>query len=288
MAKDFSVQVATEFVNTSEGKIRLLVRRVSPLVPWIVLWPGQGDPAESLYVLLELAGESHLNIAVFDPPGHGLSDEPQTDYSQRSQQIVWESVLEHLEIERAYIGGYSYGAYSAAMCGGALAERVRGLILIEGGYLTMEQKNVTWQAETELIIEDRRAYRFDSWDEALEVIKSRVSTWTDHDEAEFYAAMVQRDGVVQQRMTEATIMYMEQALDRYSTAVFTGLTCPILLLHSILPPEKTEMRARGLVLFHEHAPHARTVPIPNCGHVIGDHLPFVMDRMVEFIRSTQE
>ncbi len=99
-----------------------------------------------------------FNIAVFDPPGHGLSD----------------------------------GAYSAAMCIGALADRIMGLILIEVGYLTMKQKGKTAESEIGDILEWMRTFHFDSWDKALEAIKSEVIPWTEYDEAEFYASLVER------------------------------------------------------------------------------------------------
>lgn len=147
----------------------------------------------------------------------------------------------------------------------------------------MEQKGVTLESETEDILESMRTYRYETWDEALDAIKSEATTWTDYDEAEFYAAMVERDNAVVLRMTETTIIQMEEALAGYSTELLDGVTCPILLLHSTLPPEKAEMRARGLTMFHDYAPNASIVPIPNCGHTLKEHLPFVMDKIIEFI-----
>lgn len=280
-----SLKVVTQFVETEEGNIRIILRHASPSDPWLVLSPGQGDAAESLLVLLELAETHHLNIAVFDPPGHGLSDDPRTDYSPKSQLVVWQSVLQHLPVERAYIGGYSYGAYSATMCSGALGEQILGLILVEGGYLTMEQKRETLESETKKILEDMRAYRYDSWDEALEAIRSQSPTWSDFDTAQFHVSMVERNGAIVPRMTETTVRQMEQALADYSADVLDGVSCPILLLHSTLPPEKADMRTLGIDVFHARAPHAAIVPIPNCGHSIEEHLPFVMDQLAKFIHD---
>lgn len=261
MLKNLLTEIDTEIVNTSEGNIRVLVRRTSSQYPWLILSPGQGDAAESLLILFELVRDQQLNIAVFDPSGHGLSDEPRTDYSPKSQEVVWESLLNHLEVKQAFIGGYSYGAYSASICSRALAERITGLILIEGGYLTMKQKGETVDSETKSIIESMRTYQYDSWDAARQAIQAQVSPWTDYDEAEFYASLVERDDVIVLRTTENTIRQMERTLGEYSTDVLEGLTSPILLLHSTLPSEKAEMRKDGLTLFHHHAPHARIVPV---------------------------
>lgn len=283
MTKNVLSEIDTEIVDTSEGTIRVLVHRTSSEYPWLLLSPGQGDAAESLLILFELIRGQHLNVAVFDPLGHGLSDEPRTDYSPKSQLVVWESLLNHLQVERAFIGGYSYGAYSASVCSHALKERIAGLILIEGGYLTMKDKGETVESETESIIEWMRTFRYDSWDGARQAVQSQVSPWTSYDEAEFNASVVEQDGVIVLRTTEYTIVQMEQALGEYSTDVLEGLTTPILLLHSTLPPEKAEMRKNGLRLFRHHAPHARIVPIPNCGHTIKEHLPFVLNQILKFV-----
>lgn len=285
MIKNLLPEIGTEIVNTNEGTIRVLVHRTSSGYPWLILSPGQGDAAESLLLLFELIWDQPLNIAVFDPLGHGLSDDPRTDYSHKSQQVVWESLLNHLQVERAFIGGYSYGAYSASMCSHALEERIAGLILIEGGYLTMTDKGETVDSETKSIIEWMRTFRYDSWDAARQAIQAQVSPWTSYDEAEFKASIVDQDGVIMLRTTENTITQMEQTLGEYSTDVLEGLTTPIILLHSTIPPEKAEMRRTGLGLFRGHAPHARIVPIANCGHTIKEHLPFVMNQILEFIEE---
>lgn len=283
MLRGLPTGVETRHITTRETNIRILVRQVSSARPWVILSPGQGDSAESMLPLFESSMNHNINIVVFDPPGHGLSDEPLTDYSVKSQRIIWESVFDYLSINRAYIGGYSYGAYSAAMCGELIADRVAGLVLIEGGYLTMKQKGATVASETKEIIDWMNTLRFGSWDEAIESIRSQAHTWSDWDTAELYTSMVERDGVIEPRTTEKTIQQMEQTLGEYSTVVLREIKCPILLLHATLPIEKEDMRESGLASFRSHASHAKIVAIPNCGHTIKEHLHFVMTQLVEFI-----
>jgi pimeloyl-ACP methyl ester carboxylesterase len=276
----------TEFVTTTQGRIRLIVRRASPVDPWVVLAPGQGDSAESLCGLFESETTEPLNLAVFDPLGHGQSDDPPVDYSSASQGMVWRSVLDHLRAARAYIGGYSYGAYSAGMCSAALADRLSGLILIEGGYLTLSQKGETAESETAAIVEGMRTFHFDSWAAARAAIQSQTPTpWSALDDAEFHAAFVEAEGAVVPRVTEDTIRLMELALAAYSPSVLDSVTCPVLLLHATLPPERASMRAQGLAEFRRHARQTRMVPIPNAGHTIKEHLLFVLEHIAAFVRD---
>lgn len=147
----------------------------------------------------------------------------------------------------------------------------------------MTDKGETVDSETKSIIEWMRTFRYDSWDAARQAIQAQVSPWTSYDEAEFNASVVDQDGVIVLRTTENTITQMEQTLGEYSTDVLEQVTTPILLLHSTLPPEEAEMRRKGLGLFRDHAPHARIVPIPNCGHTIKEHLPFVVNQILKFV-----
>lgn len=283
MSKNLPSDVVAEFTSSRQGNIRIIYRRNSSEYPWLILAPGQGDAAESLLRAFDLTVNQRLNIAVFDPLGHGLSDNPKTDYSRESQQAVWEAILNYLDVKQAFLGGYSYGAYSAAMCARDMSDRIKGLVFIEGGYLTLEQQGDSVEAQTERILESLREFRFTSWEEALAAVKSYVTPWTEYDAAEFQVSMVEHDGIIQQRYDEETAIKMERALGMYSTAVLEGLTFPILLLHSTLPPEKADIRALGLASFHNHAPHSSIVPIPNCGHTIKEHLPFVMNQIMRFI-----
>lgn len=276
----------TEFVNTTQGRIRLVVRRVSGTDPWVVLAPGQGDSVESLFGLFESGTAPPLNLAVFDPLGHGQSDDPRIDYSPASQAVVWRGVLDHLRAARAYIGGYSYGAYSAGMCSAVLADRIHGLILIEGGYLTLSHKGETAESETAAIIEGMRTFHFETWAAARAAIQSQTSTpWSAVDDAEFHAAFVEAEGMVVPRVTEETIRLMEQTLAAYSPSELDRVTCPILLLHATLPPERASMRAQGLADFQRHAPQACLIPIPEAGHTIKEHLPFVLQHIAAFVRD---
>lgn len=147
----------------------------------------------------------------------------------------------------------------------------------------MKQKRATVESETKEIIDWMHTFRFGSWDEAIESIRSQAPTWSDWDTAELYASMVERDGIIVPRTTERTIRHMEKTLGEYSTVVLKEIKCPILLLHATLPIEKKDMRKSGLASCRTHAPHVKIVAIQNCGHTIKEHLNFVMTELAEFI-----
>ena len=278
-------KIVTEYVQMGDSKIRILLKKSDHIeAPWLVLWPGQCDAAESLFRVFDLTQHNPINIAVLDPPGHGLSDEP-LDYSLKSQQNVWESVLDRLEVTKAYIGGYSYGAYSAAMCSLALSKRVLGLVLVEGGYLAlgMGREDYTLESQIDRISASFRRRRYTSWEEARRVVKSKSPVWNEYDEAEFRLSMVEKDGFVIPRETEETMIMMEQAIAPFSPAVVDELTCPILILHATLPIGMNDIREAALAKFSQYAPQTQIVPIPNCGHTIKEHLPFVMREILTFI-----
>ncbi len=86
------------------------------------MWAGQID-----------AFAQHYRFIVWDPRGHGKSESP-PHREQYSQQISAEDLyglLDHLRIEKAYVGGLSMGGGIAARFALAHPERVAALLIID-------------------------------------------------------------------------------------------------------------------------------------------------------------
>ncbi|WP_395749876.1 alpha/beta fold hydrolase [Prosthecobacter sp.] len=92
--------------------------------------------------------QSH-RVIVMDCRGHGKSDKPQTDaeYGEAMVEDVV-SLLNHLDIRKAHIAGYSMGGMIALKTAVLHSERVQGLLLCGMGWL---QDGSTLQAFWERI-----------------------------------------------------------------------------------------------------------------------------------------
>jgi pimeloyl-ACP methyl ester carboxylesterase len=76
----------------------------------------------------------HLGIIAMDGRGRGLSTHapPPFDLTTASDDIA--RALDHLQVERAIVAGYSMGGWVAALFGVDHADRVERLVLVDGGF----------------------------------------------------------------------------------------------------------------------------------------------------------
>lgn len=110
-------------------------------------WParGAGDPAWTVVGIHGLTANHICWLSVADaltPPwrlvgydlrGRGDSDKPATGYSLATHDHDLLGLLDHLGVERALLMGHSLGAHVAVRFAAHHPERVRGLVLFDGG-----------------------------------------------------------------------------------------------------------------------------------------------------------
>ena len=70
-------------------------------------------------------------VTLFDLPGHGDSEMPETGYSPRALAGVLSELLDHLGIERAHLVAHSFGGSVALAFAVAHPERVKSLVLAD-------------------------------------------------------------------------------------------------------------------------------------------------------------
>src|SRR5690349_490468 len=111
-------------------------------------WSSRGVP---LILIHGLASQSHIfdlvapllarnkfRVIAFDQRGHGQSIKPEAgfDFQTVSEDLV--ALLDSLKIRRAILAGHSWGGNVALYFAATFPERVRGLVLIDGGFLDIQ------------------------------------------------------------------------------------------------------------------------------------------------------
>jgi pimeloyl-ACP methyl ester carboxylesterase len=96
----------------------------------LVLIHGYASSTYSWKDVFEPLAQSFHVIAV-DLKGFGFSGKPDGDYSRRAQAVLVEHLLQHLNIQKAWLGGNSMGGEVALNVALANPQRVAGLILID-------------------------------------------------------------------------------------------------------------------------------------------------------------
>ncbi|MGH7354050.1 MAG: alpha/beta fold hydrolase, partial [Candidatus Rokuibacteriota bacterium] len=82
--------------------------------------------------LADMLGDRHRLVA-YDLRGRGDSDKPATGYHLASHAGDLRGLLDHYGIERAIVMGHSLGAHIAVQFATLYPERVRKLVLFDGG-----------------------------------------------------------------------------------------------------------------------------------------------------------
>ncbi|MBC8030735.1 MAG: alpha/beta hydrolase [Pyrinomonadaceae bacterium] len=73
-----------------------------------------------------------FRVIAVDLKGFGFSGKPDGDYTRRAQAVLVGHLLDHLKIEKAWLGGNSMGGEVALNLAFQNPQRVAGLILIDG------------------------------------------------------------------------------------------------------------------------------------------------------------
>lgn len=272
----------TTFVRINGGQLRLLIKDEGH-DNWLVLWPGMGATAEEFISLLKQGYENGINVASFDPPGHGLSDEWQGDFTKDSIVEIWSSILSALNISKAFLGGHSYGAYAAIWSTSSFEKTIKGTILLDGGYLEpfsdTDFEEISRQNKS--ILESRT---FKSWTQFLKEERKTARDWNPDIEHMLSATMVETNGKIVPRVSLQALNQASFLSKEFSISSIHNTNVPILLLYSSLPRELHDERIQGIERLNKNVEKLEAVAVPNSGHdLLVDNQKFVIDKIISFI-----
>jgi len=134
-----------DYFTASDGvKIHYLTAGASG--SWVVLIHGYSDNAERMWFRTGIAPALAANhrIVALDNRNHGKSDKPQPGGTGRAQDVV--ELMDHLQIDRAHIHGYSMGG---AMTGQLLAMIPQRFITAGFGGSGIQEADPTLRAQAE-------------------------------------------------------------------------------------------------------------------------------------------
>jgi pimeloyl-ACP methyl ester carboxylesterase len=173
--------------------------------PLLLLMPGLTANAQCFGGLMAAGLAPRYRVLAVDLRGRGLSDKPATGYSirQHAEDIV--ALLDNLGVQKALIGGHSFGAFVALYLGAYFPERVEKLVLLDVAARLHPRTRELIQPSI-----DRLSKTFPNADEyvaAMKLLPQWQGFWDPHIEA-FYRAELQTnaDGSVQPITSAAAII----------------------------------------------------------------------------------
>jgi pimeloyl-ACP methyl ester carboxylesterase len=218
-------------------------------------WGGQG---EWLVCLHGLASQAHIwdlvaprltdafRVIAIDQRGHGLSDKPDSGYDWTTVSSDLDAILDALKIDRAVLAGHSWGGNVALQYAVDHRDRVRGLVLIDGGFLQVGDR-IDWPA-TEKFLEPP-----DLIGTPLDEFRAGMKLWMGaawSPEAEAITLQnfeVRADGTIAPRMRKSNHMQVVRAIwEHRPSELWAQVQCPVLMIPAV-PPEPHDERTRDVL-----------------------------------------
>jgi pimeloyl-ACP methyl ester carboxylesterase len=249
--------------------------------PPLVLIHGYTSSVYSWKEVFEPLSQNFHVIAV-DLKGFGFSGKPDGDYTRRAQAVLVAHLLEHLNIEKAWLCGNSMGGEVALNVALAYPERVAGLILIDSagvevpGRGTLTPSYLLIPGIGRLLIAlsltsdklVRQGLEKSFYDDS-KVTPDRV--------ANYYRPLQTRGGQLAALRARAqwSLFPVEPSLDK--------INAPTLILwgeHDELIPLAAGRKLNSLIK------GSRLVIFDNCGHLPQEEMPArVVEEITKFIKS---
>jgi len=246
-------------------------------------WSTRGAP---LILLHGLASQSHIfdlvapklaptfRVLAFDQRGHGESAKPENDFDFENVARDLRALLDALKIKRAILGGHSWGGNVALYFAAQFPERVRAIILIDGGFLDLQANPaMTWERTARELAPPNfigtpveqfktmlKAYAGERWKPEIETIILQNFE-------------IRRDNTIQPRLSYERHMKILRALwEMRPRELCPRIKCPALLLPAEMETDENrawrEQRRAQIKHAAREIPTARVVWFRNTIHDI--------------------
>jgi pimeloyl-ACP methyl ester carboxylesterase len=238
-------------------------------------WSGQG---EWLVCLHGLASQAHMfdrvaplltdsfRVIAIDQRGHGLSDKPDSGYDWATVSSDLDAILDALTIDRAVLAGHSWGGNVAVQYAVDHPDRVRGLVLIDGGFLQIGDRLDWPTVEKFLEPPDLIGTPVDEFRAGMKLWMG--AAWSPEAEAITLQNFdVRADGTIAPRMRKAHHLQVVRAIwEHRPSDLWAQVQCPVLMIPAVAPEphdERTrdtlENKRRNIVAAEERLQQSHTI-----------------------------
>jgi len=201
----------------------------------LVLMPGLTANAHSFDGLIAAGLSPALRVLALDLRGRGLSDKPKNGYSMADHAADVLGLLDALDIQRAVLGGHSFGGLLSLYMAARYPDRVSKLVVIDAAGSMHPQVRELIKPSV-----DRLGRVLPSWDAYIAAMKQMpfYQGWWDPTIENFYRADIEirADGTVKPRSRpEAIIEAVDKALAEDWAKHIAAVKQPMLLLNALGP-----------------------------------------------------
>ncbi len=206
-----------------------------------------------------------------DLRGRGLSDKPSSGYSLPHHVRDLHRLLEDCGLNQAVLMGHSLGAYISLAFAARYPERVKKLILMDGGGQLSDEQ---WD-QVDIVIKpslDRLGQVFASFEDYVALLKAApiLQPWTPAIEAYFRYESEEVEGGVRSRINPEHIQEESQNMRQAVPAdYYSKISCPVLILRAtdgILSPDDLVLPETAVDRMLSEIKDARSVDVTGTNH----------------------
>ncbi|MGE7688062.1 alpha/beta fold hydrolase [Lysinibacillus sp. NPDC097214] len=239
--------------------------------PTIVCLHGLGNSGAVFFELAEYLIDD-FHILSFDNPGHGGTSPfvNEDGYLFSSLAKWYNDVFEQVLKEPFYILGHSWGADIALHYAKMYPKKIKGVILLEGGYTFPDfQEDMTfskvydgWNDYIE------HSSVFDTWADVIGEYQQYTDRWNEKIEQMVQTLFNKREKY-ELISSKFTVLSIIKAFFRESfTTTYPYIKSPLILIHATLPKELINARRTGINKLKQHIENVTIVSMEATDHMV--------------------
>jgi len=173
-----------------------------------------------------------------------------------------------------YLIGHSLGVDLALHYAVKYPKQLKGIILLDGGYLSPQDLGITLENELQNIEKFCNEVKFPSWEVFFESEKEELSRWSEELKEASRAQVKEQDGEI--RLTISTFTAQSMVKGNYAesvTDIVGQVHCPALLIRATKPVELESARKKSVQILQSRIKNLDIESIADAGHDIFREAP---------------
>ncbi|WLD92864.1 alpha/beta fold hydrolase [Alkalihalobacillus sp. AL-G] len=240
-------------------------------LPSIVCLHGMTGDSKSFLGLNEYL-KNNFHLIFLDLPGHGETSSLKLEEDYKFSSLVKRiySVIQKVTNEPFYILGHSWGADLSLNFAVTYPDKIKGVILIDGGYVFPE--HVVDMAEERALsdwIEYIKSSTYKSWDQVINTYQEYTTKQWDAQLNSIISSNFKKNGsnYVLSADRLSLLATIKAFYHEPCSATYNHIKCPVLLFHSTIP-DIDPSRNRGIKKIKESIKNVQVIGIANTKHNI--------------------
>lgn len=257
-------------LELNEGKVSYFVDGDSRK-PTIVCLHGLAGSAYYSFSELSKKLSKHFHLLLIDQPGHGktASFRNEKDYLFSNLSSWYENLFDSILDKPFYILGHSWGADVALHYAKQYPEKIKGVILLDGGFTFPEfQEEMTFSKAYEGWNTYIDNAKYGNWEEILDEYSTYTKRWNAAIEESLTSIFTKKEKyeLIASKFTVLSII--KAFFEEPFTTTYPFIRSPLLLVHATEPKELHAAREKGISQLKKDIKDATIIKIKDTSHMV--------------------